>query len=119
MDMLLRNVTMPELADAYRKNRKRSPAPYLLDPKAVARARTLAKMNGQWDDLTKNLDPTQDIPVFKRSAYRNFERVGDREVPQAAAGKRRRELSRAFLALWLESPQGEPRLPPGSSLGVL
>jgi hypothetical protein len=104
MDMLLRNVTMPELAAIYRKNRRRSPAPYLLDAKAIGRARRLAKKNGQWDDLAKHLDPTQDIASIKRSAYRNYERIGDRGVPQAAAGRRRTELNRAFLALWLGHP---------------
>lgn len=105
--MLLRNVTMPELAAMYRKHRRRSPAPHLVDPKAVARARRWAKKNGQWDDLARNLDPSQDIPVIKRSAYRNYARVGDREVPQAAAGRRRRELNRAYLALWLDHPKAD------------
>ncbi len=105
MDMLLRNVTMPELSAIYKRNRKRSPAPYLLDAKAVNRARKLAQKNGQWDDLTRNLDPDGVIPSIKRSAYRNYQRVGDRGVPQAAAGQRRRELGRAFLAMWLGHPK--------------
>jgi hypothetical protein len=107
MDMLLRNVTMIELAEAYRRNRKRSPAPYLLDTKSIGRARVQAKKNGQWDDLDRNFDPDQPIPVVKRSEYRNYERIGDREVPQAAAGRRRREMSRAFLALWLNHPKAD------------
>lgn len=105
--MLLRNVTMSELADAYRRGRNRSPAPYLVDADAVGRARRHARQNGQWDDLTRNLDPTQPIPVIKRSAYRNYARVGDREVPQAAAGRRRRELNRAFQAVWLDHPKAD------------
>ncbi|MBT3602344.1 MAG: hypothetical protein HN521_04685 [Candidatus Latescibacteria bacterium] len=104
MQMLLRNVTMPELADIFKKNQDRSPAPYLLDKKAVARARRLAKKNGVWDDLTENLDASKAIPVIKRSDYRNYQRVGDRLVPQAKEGHRRQELSRASMALWLGHP---------------
>ena len=103
MEMLLRNVTMTELAELYRRNADRSPAPYLRDPKAVAQARRLAKKNGVWDDLEK-LDPTRDIPVLKRSDFRNYRRVGDRGVPQAKAGYRRGELNRAAMALWLNHP---------------
>ena len=107
MDMLLRNVTMLELASIYHKNRRRSPAPYLLDKKAITRARRLAKKNGQWDDLSENLDPSQPIPAIKRSQYRNYQRIGDRQVPQEANGCRRRELGRAYLALWLGPPKAD------------
>jgi hypothetical protein len=103
--MLLRNVTMAELAQMYKRNRRRSPAPYLIDPKNIRSARNLAKKNGQWEDLDRNLNTSLDIPIVKRSAYRNFERIGDRIVPQAANGYRRRELSRAFIALWLDHPK--------------
>lgn len=102
--MLLRDVTMPELAHIFEKNTDRSPAPYLLDKKAITRARKLAKTNGIWDDLSKKLDGSKDIPVLKRSDYRNYKRVGDRLIPQAKAGYRRQELSKAFMALWLGHP---------------
>jgi len=105
--MLLRNVTMAELAESFRKNKNRSSAPYLRDPKAISRARKLARKNGQWADLTDNLDPTQDIASIKRSAYRNYQRIGDRLVPQAAAGRRRRELERAYMAVWLGHPKAD------------
>jgi len=105
--MLLRDVSMTDLAEMYRRNPDQSPAPYLTDPKAVARAKRLAKKNGVWKDLSENLDPTQDIPVMKRSAFRNYRRVGDREVPQAVAGYRRRELGRAAMALWLQHPKAD------------
>ena len=74
--MLLRDVSMTDLAEMYRRNQDQSPAPYLADPKAVARAKRLAKKNGVWKDLSENQDPTQDIPVVKRSAFRNYRRVG-------------------------------------------
>ena len=107
MDMLLHDLTITELAAMYERHRECSPAPYLLDPKAVERARRLARKNGQWKALTDNFDPAVPIPVTKRSAYRNYRRVGDREVPQAAAGYRRRQLDQAFLALWLDHPKAD------------
>ncbi|MDP6042575.1 MAG: hypothetical protein QGG64_28750, partial [Candidatus Latescibacteria bacterium] len=86
--MLLRDVSMTDLADIYGRNVDQSPAPYLKDSKAIVRARRLAKKNGVWDDLSENLDPTQDIPVLKRSAFRNYRRIGDRGLPQSVAGYR-------------------------------
>jgi len=87
--MLLRDVTIPELAGIFEKHKEQSPAPYLLDQKSVARAKRVAKKNGTWEDLTKSLDGNKEIPVLKRSDYRNYQRVGDRLVPQAKAGYRR------------------------------
>jgi hypothetical protein len=43
VEMLLLDVTMSELANLFEKHKARSPAPYLLDEKAVTRARRLAK----------------------------------------------------------------------------
>ena len=105
--MLLRDVAMSDLAEIYERNAGRSPAPYLKDAAAIARARELAKKNGVWDDLNAHLDPSRDIPVLKRSAYRNYQRVGDRILPQTAAGNRRRELERAAMALWLSHPNAD------------
>ena len=105
MDMLLRDVTIDELAGIYARHKDRSPAPYLTDPEAVARARRLAKKNGFWDDIGRNLDPTRDIPVVKRSAFRNYQRVGDRRLPQARDAERLQELLRAAHALWLDHPR--------------
>ena len=87
METLLRNMSHRELAGVLGKFRDRSSVPYLKDAKAVAGARRCAKKNGIWDSL-QDLDPTADIPVIKRSAYRNYRRVGDRGVPQAATGRR-------------------------------
>lgn len=104
VEMLLRHVTMPELANIFEKHQERSPAPYLLDKKVVTRAKRLAKKNGIWDELSEKLDGSKDIPVLKRSDFRNYKRVGDRTVPQAKAGYRRSELGRASMALWLGHP---------------
>ena len=105
--MLLRDVAMSDLAEIYERNADRSPAPYLKDAEAVERARGLAKKNGMWDDLSENLDGNREIPVLKRSAFRNYQRVGDRILPQTVAGNRRRELERAAMALWLGHPNAD------------
>jgi len=107
MDMLLRHVTMTELADQFARHQDRSPAPYLTDPEAVGRARRLARANGVWEDLSEHLDPGRDIPVIKRSAFRNYRRVGDRTLPQSKSGHRRRELERAATALYLGHPKAD------------
>ncbi len=106
MEMLLRHVTMAQLAGMYRRNGNCSPAPHLRDAKAVARARRLAKRNGVWEDLSV-LDPAREIPVIKRSDYRRFRRDGDRQVAAAKAGVRRRELDRAAMALWMDHPKAD------------
>ena len=107
MDMLLRHLTIGALATLFERHRGRSPAPYLTDPERVARARRLARKNGLWQSLANDFDPTAPIAVLKRSAYRNFRRVGDRRVPEAAAAERRGQLGQAFLALWLDHPRAD------------
>ena len=107
MDMLLRDVTITELAALYERHGEHSPAPYLRDPQCVKRARRLARKNGQWEALSGSFDPTAPIPVIKRSAHREYRRTGDRGVPQAAAGQRRQQLGQAFLALWLGHPKAD------------
>jgi len=107
MEMLLRNITLPELAGMFERHAECSPAPHLVDPKAKARARRLAKKNGVWGDLTRNLDPGAPIPVIKRSDFRRYRRTGDRTVHQAREAGRQRELRRAALALWLGHPKAE------------
>ena len=107
MDMLLRHVSVRELGSIFARHADRSPAPYLTDPSCVRRARRLAKKNGIWDELSRGLDPTRDIPVLKRSHYRHFQRVGDRSLPQRGPGERRKELARAAMALWLDHPRAD------------
>ncbi len=104
MNMLLRDITINDLARIYDRHCDRSPVPFLTDSKALARARRLAKKNGLWQDITDNLDPDRPIPVIKRSAFRNYKRTGDRRIPQARDGERLRELLHAAHALWLGHP---------------
>lgn len=107
MEMLLRQITMTELAKIFARHKEQSPAPYLTEPQSIDRAKNLAKINSIWDNLSQDLDPSKDIPVIKRSAYRNFKRVGDRTLPQSKRGARRRELRRAAMALWLDHPKAD------------
>lgn len=105
--MLLRNITINELADIFARYKDKSQAPYLKEPKTIEQAKELAKVNGIWDDLSRNLDASKEIPVIKRSAYRNFKRFGDRTLPQSKRSYRQRELNRATMALWLEHPNAD------------
>ena len=107
MDMLLRHLSITDLAEMFARHKDRSPAPYLTDPRSKRRAKRLARKNGVWDDLSRNLDPSRDIPVIKRSAYRNYQRVGDRTLPQSRASYRERELGRVAMALWLGHPAAD------------
>jgi len=107
MKMLLRDVEIRELAQMFRRHRKRSPSPCLTDPRTTRRARRLAKKNGVWDELTRNLDANRDIPVIKRSAWRNYQRVGYRSLPQSKSSYRQKELARAAMALWLGHPKAD------------
>jgi hypothetical protein len=106
MDMLLRHVTMDELAELFRRNEDGDPAPYFKEKAAVARAVNVAKKNGIWEELD-TLDTKRDIPVMKRSHFRNYRRNGDRGVSQSAEGARRQELGRAAMALWLGHPAAD------------
>ena len=106
MEMLLRHVTIPELARIFARYPDRSPAPYLKET-SRARLRRLARKNGIWEDLTENLDPAREIPVIKRSVYRNYQRCGDRSLHEARERARRRELDRAAMALWLGHPSAD------------
>lgn len=107
MDMLLRQTTITELAGIFGRHKGSSQAPYLKEPQAIEQAKNLAKVNGIWDDLSQNLDTSKDIPVIKRSEFRNFRRIGDRTLPQSKSGYRRRELERAAMALWLDHPKAD------------
>ena len=103
--MLLRDVTITELAGIYRKHARRSPAPYLIDPKVATRARRLARRNGIWQDLSENLDPAREIPILKGSDFRRLRSTKDRRLTHMEG--RSRELSRAALALWLGHPNAD------------
>ena len=107
MDMLLRDISITDLAGIFARHQDRSPVPFLTDPAAVRRAKTAAKKNGLWLDITKNLDADRPIPVIKRSAFRNYQRVGDRTLPQTVDADRQRELLRAAHAVWLDHPKAD------------
>ena len=107
MKMLLRDITIDDLSHIYYRNRDRSPTPFLKDPAAVRRAKKFAKANTLWDDISENLDPAKDIPVIKRSAFRNYQRVGDRTLPQRVDTERLKQLLLAAHAVWLKHPRAD------------
>lgn len=107
MDMLLRDLTIGDLAAMLNRHEGASPVPHLLDSRAGKRAVTMAKRNGQWDMLSKELNPGKSIPVFKRSEFRVFARTGDRRAHETREAERRRELELAALALWLGHPKAD------------
>jgi hypothetical protein len=107
MKMLLRDITMNDLAAIYQRSQDRSPVPYLIDSKCLQRARRNAKKSGVWDNITTSLDPSKDIPSIKRSDFRNYQRNGDRTIHQGKEGQRGHELSLAATALWLNHPSAD------------
>jgi hypothetical protein len=107
MDMLLRKMTVVELAGMLERHRNCSSAGCLTDPAAKKRARRTAKLNGVWGRIEKDLDPARDIPVFKRSDFRRFQRTGNRTVHQDAESARSAQLDLAALALWLDHPKAD------------
>ena len=72
MNMLLRDMMIPELIKLFEKHSGLSSAPHLVDPEAKERARQTAKENGVWEHIEKELDPTKDIPVLKRSDHQGI-----------------------------------------------
>ncbi|MCC5846157.1 MAG: heparinase II/III family protein [Verrucomicrobia bacterium] len=107
MNMLLRDISFIELAKMLQQHPQCSSAPQLVDPRAIARARRTAKRNGVWDRLTRELDPAREIPVRKRSVFRNFSRNGNRSKHLAVEAARSHELEQAALALWLKHPKAD------------
>lgn len=84
-----------------------SSASHLIDPEAKKRARRTAKQNGVWAQIERDLDPSREIPVFKRSIYRLWLRKGNRTVHQEAESNRSKQLELAALALWLDHPKAD------------
>ena len=103
MDMLLRNVTIADLAEMLERHKRRSPAPYLKDTAIIRQARRRARQSGLWDRLD-GLNTAGDIPVIRRSDWRQYRRTGDRDIGQGKIFFRRNALSQAALALWLNHP---------------
>lgn len=104
MKMLLRDISIAELSTVLDRNKRRSQAPYLTDKKIVSAARRLAKRNGAWDMLSRNLDTARDIPVIKRSDFRNYTRNGNRTIHQDKEAAKGQEMRLAILGLWLDHP---------------
>lgn len=103
--MLLRDITVADLAAMLNRNDGCSSAPHLVDPAAKGRARKTAKQNGLWGSIEQDMDPSRDIPVIKRSTLRTYVRTGNRTPHQEAEARRSTQLELAATALWLNHPK--------------
>jgi hypothetical protein len=103
LDMLLRRLTVAEVADLLSRTADTSPLPHLTSPARIAQGRATARTQGLWD----RLDDWQpgDIPVLRYSTYRSYQATGERGPGEADRARRVRELARAKLALWLDHPR--------------
>jgi len=105
MDMLLRHISMRDLADMYDRHADCSPVPYLRDPASPSRIRRLARQNGLWDQLDA-LDPTAGIAAFRGSQFRQLRRFKDRR-DAGFYQHRSGPFSETILATWLNHPNGD------------
>lgn len=101
MNMLLRHLTFVELAAIFERHADDVSAPHLINPEAKKRARATARKNGLWKRITETLKSDADIPVIKRSVFREYSRTGNRLPHQAAENHRSEQLELAATALWL------------------
>ena len=100
--MLLRHVTMRDLAAMFASHASSSAAPYLKDPDVVRRARRLARKNGRWKSLDA-LDPQADVVAFKGSWFRQLRQTKDRRLAEYLT-RRSEPLAAATVAVWLGHP---------------
>lgn len=105
MEMLLRHVTMLDLAAMFARHQDCSPVPRMTDPSVAERARELARRDGIWSEL-EQLDPDADIPVFKGSWFRRLRETKDRRLG-TYHNLRSTPLTQATLAVWLGHPRGD------------
>jgi hypothetical protein len=106
MDMLLRDITIADLATLFRESPTASPVPYLFDAEAKVRARRWAEINGIWDRLAAALE-TPLPPAVRWSVGESFSRTGERGPSERQVGLWRAALRDAVLALWLDHPAAD------------
>ncbi len=105
--MLFQDLTIEELTDILRNYSGCRPAPYLTDPAVREQAVRLAVQNGVWEQIDREFNPGGDIPVIKRSEYRDYRRTGNRNISSRLKGLRGKEFSLAAMALWLDHPKAD------------
>jgi len=105
--MFLKNINIQKLAALLEPHMGKPAWPGLMDPAVKERARAFAKESGLWDKITAELDPTRDIPVMKRSDFRDYARTGSRTKDEQARAYRANETNLAGLALWLDHPSAD------------
>ncbi len=102
--MLLQDTNMVQLSRHYLDAGAASSCAHLLDAKAVARARKMAKKQGLWDALPKLCQPDAPLYVIKRSDYRSFRREGTRGPYELQDRPRQKRVQDLALAVWLGHP---------------
>lgn len=105
--MFVDHLTIDDLRLMLEPHMKKPAWPGLADPKVRARARHYAKTYGLWTELGKAVGGQRDIPVLRRSAYRQYRRTGNREPQQQQMFGRISRTSQAAMGVWLEHPAVE------------
>jgi hypothetical protein len=104
--MLLSDMTHEELAHLLERHADVSSLQHVLDPAARKRARRLAQRGGLWQEIAE-MNPGADIPVRRRSHYRQLQRNGKREPMETPFRARLARLRMAALAVWLDHPAAD------------
>lgn len=102
--MILQDINIQTLAELFEPHMNKPAWPGLTDPKVKENARDYAKKTGLWEKIGAKIDPNREIPVIKRSVYRDYLRTGSREKANRATDARVTATSDAALALWLDHP---------------
>ena len=105
--MILSETSIQSLAKSLAPHMGEPVWPGLTDPVVIARAREFARQSGLWDKIDVELHPHVDIPVLKRSAFRDYKRTGSRKAGEDAVYARVNETRLAALALWIEHPKAD------------
>ncbi len=104
--MLFRDMSVRELHGILEAHSGVSSHPLDTSADCLKRIRRMAKQSGLWNTLTNSFDADTDIPVIKRSVFRNYKRNGNRTHHQNEESARGARLQHAFYAAWLEHPKG-------------
>jgi len=105
--MLQYHINHDELARMLSRHPERPAWPGLGEPAAKRRAKRYLKTYGGWEILGRKLDVDPEIPVLRRSLFRDFVRNGNRTRYQQALAERQGRLADTALALWLGHPAAD------------
>lgn len=81
--------------------RGRTPIPQLGDEAVRQRAKELARQQGLFERIERELAWDKPVPILPRSVYRRFRRIGDRRQYEQALFWREGQIDLAAMACWL------------------